>query len=249
LSMAVSPRCRWPWRMSTAAWRWFLACAGMRPSIVPPSLSPQASAAANSRKRGANGACRLGRAAPTPPGKTSKWPGTAANASSCGSFRTPLCGTPPGLPQVAIRYVLVADPEGKLRMDAFLCTDLEATPAQILEWAVRRWSSEVTFEEARAHLGLETQCQWSDRAIARTTPVLLALFASVTALALRLSDAGQIPVPMTAWSHKAKPTFVDCLALVRQPLWRARFFVHSAAEPEFVPCPREACERWRTGLS
>jgi DDE superfamily endonuclease len=155
----------------------------------------------------------------------------------------------PGLPPVAIRDVLVADPEGKLRMEAFFCTDLEATPAQILEWAVMRWSVEVTFEEARAHLGLETQRQWSNRAIARTTPVLLALFSIVTVLALRLSDAGHIPVPMTAWYHKAEPTFVDCLALVRQHLWRARFFVNSAAEPECVQFPREAFELLLTGLS
>jgi hypothetical protein len=81
-----------------------------------------------------------------------------------------------------------------------------------------RWSVEVTFEEARAHLGLETQRPWSDRAIARTTRVLLALFSIVTMLALRLSETGHIPVPMTAWYHKAEPTFADCLALVRQHL-------------------------------
>src|ERR1700751_6174853 len=88
---------------------------------------------------------------------------------------TPLWYTP-GLPPVAIRYVLVADPEGKLRMEAFFCTDRQATPEQILAWVVMRWSVEVTFEEGRAHLGLETQRQWSDQAIARTTPVLLARF-------------------------------------------------------------------------
>jgi hypothetical protein len=69
---------------------------------------------------------------------------------------------PPGVLPVAIRYVLVADPEGKWRMEAFCCTDLEATPAQILEWVVMRWSLEVTFEESRTPLGLETQRQWSD---------------------------------------------------------------------------------------
>jgi hypothetical protein len=113
----------------------------------------------------------------------------------------------PWLAPVAIRYVLVADPEGQLRMEAFFCTDLEATPAQILEWAIMRWSVEVTFQEERAHLGLETQRQWSDRAIARTTPVLLGLFSLVTVLALRLSEAGHNPVPMTAWYHTAEPTF------------------------------------------
>jgi DDE superfamily endonuclease len=161
--------------------------------------------------------------------------------------RTALWHTP-GLPPVAIRYVLVGDPAGKLRMEAFFCTDLQATPVQILEWVVMRWSVEVTFEEARAHLGLETQRQWSDRAIARTTPVLLALFALVTLLALRLSPAGPMPVETTAWYHKTEPTFVDCLALVRRHLWRARYLVNSATEPEFVQFPREAFELLLTGL-
>jgi hypothetical protein len=149
---------------------------------------------------------------------------------------------------VDIRYVLVADPEGKLRIEAFFCTDLEATPVEILPWVVMRWSVEVTFEEARAHLGVETQRQWSDRAIARTTPVLFGLFSLVTVLALQVSHEGKIPVPVTAWYHKAEPTFADCLALVRGHLWRARYFVNSSAEAEFVQFPQEAFELLVTGL-
>lgn len=155
--------------------------------------------------------------------------------------RTALWYTP-RLPPVDIRYVLVADPEGKLRMEAFFCTDLQATPEQILQWVVMRWSVEVTFEEGRAHLGLETQRQWSDRAIARTTPVLLGLFSLVTVLALRLSHDGQIPVPVTAWYHKAEPTFSDCLALVRRHLWRARYLVNSTPQEELMQLPREALD-------
>jgi hypothetical protein len=154
----------------------------------------------------------------------------------------------PGLSPVEIRYVLVGDPEGKLRMEAFFCTDPQATPVQILEWVVMRWSVEVTFEEARAHLGLATQRQWADRAIARTTPVLLAVFSLVTVLALQLSQGGQIPAPTTAWYHKAEPTFTDCLVLVRQHLWRPRYLVNSAPEPEFVQFPRETFELLLTGL-
>src|SRR5215475_666273 len=150
--------------------------------------------------------------------------------------RTALWYTP-RQPPVAIRYVLVADLEGKLRMEAFFCTDLEATPEQILAWVVMRWSVEVTFEESRAHLGLETQRQWSDQAIARTTPILLALFSLVTVLALKLSQDGQIPVPETAWYHKEEPTFSDCLALVRRHLWRARYLVNSAPEAEIMQLP------------
>ncbi len=153
-----------------------------------------------------------------------------------------------GLPPVEIRYVLVADPEGKLRMEAFFCTDLQATPEQILAWVVMRWSVEVTFKEARAHLGVETQRQWSEQAIARPTPVLLALFSLVTALTLQLSQGAPLPVPVTAWYRKAEPTFADCLALVRRHLWRAHYLVNSAPQTEFVQFPREAFELLLTGL-
>jgi DDE superfamily endonuclease len=147
-----------------------------------------------------------------------------------------------GLPPVDIRLVLVGDPEGKLRMEAFCCTDLQATPVQILPWVVMRWSVEVTFEEGRAQLGLETQRQWSDQAIARTTPVLLGLFSLVTLLALQLSHNGQIPVPITAWYRTAEPTFSDCLGLVRQHLWRARSLVHSTPEAACRQFPQEALD-------
>src|SRR4051795_16425 len=81
-----------------------------------------------------------------------------------------------GLPVVPIRWVLVRDPGGKFKPQAFLCTDETVDPTQILRWFVLRWRLEVTFEKGRRHLGVETQRQWSDKAITRTTPALLALF-------------------------------------------------------------------------
>jgi hypothetical protein len=134
-------------------------------------------------------------------------------------------------------------------MEAFFGTDLEATPVQIWPWVVMRWAVEVTCAEGRAPLGLATPRQWSDQAIARTTPVLLARCSIVTLLALRLSHGGPIPVETTAWYHTTEPTVVDCLALVRRHLWPAQYVVNSAADPAFVPCPRKAFERLRTGLS
>jgi hypothetical protein len=146
------------------------------------------------------------------------------------------------MPPVAIRFVRVCDPERPLRLEALFCTNLEATPAEILPWVVRRWSVEVTFAEARAHLGFETPRQWSDKAIARTTPVLLALFSLVILLALRLSQSDPILVAATAWYHKVEPTFADCLVLVRRHLWRARYVVHSTPEADSIHFPREALD-------
>jgi len=154
----------------------------------------------------------------------------------------------PRVPPVAIRDVVVADPEGKLRLEAFFCTDLQAPPVHIRRWVVMRWAVEVTCEEARAHLGGETQRQWSEQAIARTTPVLLALFSLVTVWALRLCHGGQIPVAVTAWYHKAEPTFSDGLTRVRRHLWRAQYVVNSTPEAESMQFPQGVLDLLRNGL-
>jgi hypothetical protein len=154
----------------------------------------------------------------------------------------------PGLPPVELRCVSGCNPAGGRRRDACCWTDLPATPVHSLAWVVRRGSVEVTCAEGRAQLGREPQRQWSDQAMARTTPVRLALFALVTVLALRLSQDGQIPVPVTAGYHKAEPTFSDCVALVRRHLWRARYMVHSPPGAESRPLPQEALDLLLHGL-
>ena len=132
-----------------------------------------------------------------------------------------------GLPVVPIRWVLIRDPQHRFQPQALLCTDLARDPVQIVSWFVRRWSVEVTFQETRAHLGVETQRQWSDRAIARSTPCLLALFSIVTLLATRLRARERRRIAAAAWYAKARPTFVDALAAVRHALWREQGLVTS----------------------
>lgn len=129
-----------------------------------------------------------------------------------------------GKPPLPIRWVLIRDPKGKFKSQALLCTDLTEKPEQILKWFVMRWRLEVTFHEVRDHLGVETQRQWSDPAIARTTPALLGLFSLVTLLANTHASQGKIPVRQAAWYCKPLPTFSDALALVRQELWQHRYF-------------------------
>jgi hypothetical protein len=104
---------------------------------------------------------------------------------------------------------------------------------------ILRWGVEVTFEEARAHLGMETQRQWSDKAIGRTTPCLLGLFSIVTWLTSHLRQHQQIPVQATAWYPKQLPTFSDCLYWVRQHIWHQRFFVHSTSQGHVIQLPHE----------
>ena len=138
----------------------------------------------------------------------------------------------PGKPVVPLRWVLVRDPKGKFKSRALLCTDQPAAPLQILEWFIRRWQVEVTFQEVRAHLGVETQRQWSDKAIARTTPILLGLFSWITLLAHQSQANGTLPVRQAAWYTKTTPTFSDAIALVRSQFWQHWVFCMSTSEPD-----------------
>jgi hypothetical protein len=149
-----------------------------------------------------------------------------------------------GLPVVPIRWVLVRDPLGKFRPQALLCTNQRYQAQQILEWFARRWQIEVTFEEARRHLGMETQRQWSDLAIARTTPLILGLFSVITLLAHHLQANFSWTIRQKSWYVKSLPTFSDALALVRRYLW-ARTFSISSESIDMIKVPRHLFERLR----
>lgn len=148
-----------------------------------------------------------------------------------------------GLPPVPLRWVLVRDPQDRFSTQALLCTDQERTPVQILTWFVQRWQLEVTFEEARRHLGVETQRQWSEQAIRRTTPALFGLFSLVALLAHPQMRGPGATIRHSAWYHKATPTFADALALVRRQIWRQQAFAMSGSDPDMVTIPRSMADR------
>jgi DDE superfamily endonuclease len=147
-----------------------------------------------------------------------------------------------GRPLVPIRWVLIRDPAAKFEPQALLCTDLDLEPAQILAWFVQRWRLEVTFAEARRHLGVETQRQWSDAAIARTTPALFGLFSLVTMWANDLSIQTAGAPRQASWYAKSSFTFSDAIAAVRYRLWREDL-VTSPGGREMIKVPRALFER------
>jgi hypothetical protein len=126
--------------------------------------------------------------------------------------------------KVRLRWVLIKDPEGKLDPVLLSCTDMQASPIDIVGFFVRRWQVEVTFAELRRHLGVETQRQWSDLAIERTTPLLMGLKSVICLLALPLYEAQEIPINSTAWYHKKRFTFSDIHAAVRRKIWASSKF-------------------------
>lgn len=149
-----------------------------------------------------------------------------------------------GKPPMRLRWVLIRDPRKSFEPQALLSTNLDHTPEQILAWFIRRWTMEVTLEEARAHLGVETQRQWNARAIARTTPALLSLYAIITLTAHQLLQQESTIVRVTAWYAKIRPTFADAMALVRRHLWDHLHFSTSQHETDMIKVPRVLFNRF-----
>jgi hypothetical protein len=158
----------------------------------------------------------------------------------------------PGQSPVPVRFVLVRYQETnartgevKIKGAAFFCSDTQdetVTPETILVRFVGRWNIEVTFEEVRAHLGFETQRQWSKRAIERTTPCLLGLFSLVVLMAKVLHPT-TLPVQQSRWYKKEDATFSDVLGAVGSHLWSAMNYTHSASGAEMCLIPRAIWQR------
>jgi hypothetical protein len=139
-----------------------------------------------------------------------------------------------GSDPLPLRWVLTRDPEGKRPPKAIFSTDPTQTAEQIISDEISRSRLEVTFEEGRAHLGIETQRQWSDLATLRSTPLLFGLYSLVTLFGQALHPDGQIPVAQAAWYRKHTAPFRDVLAVVRQHLWGQRTFPTSPTDPDVV---------------
>lgn len=150
---------------------------------------------------------------------------------------------PPSHDPVRLRWVLVRYEEeeprtGRKKSHAagFCCTDTTVSATQVLAWFVGRWNIEVTFEEMRAHLGFETQRQWTPRAIGRTAPCLLGLFSLVVLMAKTLYPHS-LPVRQNAWYSKEEATFSDALAAVRAHLWGGMHYTISSQHPQTCLIP------------
>jgi hypothetical protein len=147
-----------------------------------------------------------------------------------------------GMPPGPIRWVLIRAPRNKFRPQALLSTDLHLSPAQLVTAFVHRWQVEVTCQEVRTPLGVETQRQWADLAIARTTLTLLGLFSVVTVLAHSLSAHQPVTPRQAAWYAKSTATFAEALALVRSHLWRPSHFSLSQKNSDLLQIPRPLFE-------
>jgi hypothetical protein len=142
-----------------------------------------------------------------------------------------------GLDPVPIRWVLLRCPEDSFAPQAFFCSDPTISAESTIIWFIGRWNIEVTFEELRAHMGFETQRQWSDKAIERTTPCLFGIFSLVVLMAKVLYPK-RLPISQASWYPKEEATFSDALAAVRNHLWHSMNYSTSSEEADMLLIPQ-----------
>ena len=129
-----------------------------------------------------------------------------------------------GIRPVPIAWVLTRDGDQGV---VLFSTNINSTPERVIDMFIERWPIEVTFEESRRHLGMETQRQWSDMAIERITPCILASYSIINLIAVESlqSQHEKIPLQTNSWYKKTHVTFSDVLAYVRKMILKEKYFL------------------------
>ena len=136
---------------------------------------------------------------------------------------------------VPVRWVFVRDKGGTHRDEYFFTTDLTFPPTTVIYYYTARWNIETTFEEARAHLGLETTRGWCARTVLRAAPCLFGLYTVIVLLYRALPEAKRTGA--ITWPGKETVTFSDALAAVRRWLWTEWVFPHAADDAAIEKLP------------
>jgi DDE superfamily endonuclease len=125
----------------------------------------------------------------------------------------------------SVRIAVVRDPRGRRRDEAFFCTDLDRDAAFILETYSRRWTLEVTFHDAKQHLGFGRAQNQASQAVARTAPFAGLVYSLVLLwAAAHLQQGGTLGWIVRPWYRtKTAVAFPDLLTALQHDLWMSRF--------------------------
>jgi hypothetical protein len=120
-----------------------------------------------------------------------------------------------------VRIVVVRDPSGRRRDEAFFCTDCSVSAAFILSSYAHRWTIEVAFHDVKQCLGFEDPQSQTPQAVRRTAPLAFVSYDLVllwSALRARQGRAvGWIERPW--YRSKTAPSFADMLTAIRWATW------------------------------
>ena len=126
-------------------------------------------------------------------------------------------------PDTPVRVILIQDttkPAGYQL--ALITTDLDSTPAQIIERYSDRWAIEVSFEEAKHHAGVGDAENRTEKAVQRTVPFqFLTMTLTICWYALHghhPDDVAEHRARAPWYLTKTNPSFADMLAKLRRTI-------------------------------
>jgi DDE superfamily endonuclease len=139
-------------------------------------------------------------------------------------------------PDTPVRVILVQDsskpPSYQL---ALITTDLNASPAQIVERYADRWPIEVAFEDAKELFGVGHARNRTPKAVQRTVPFQ---FLTMTLAIIWYAAAGHHPDVVAEhrarapwYRTKASPSFADMLAKLRRVIIAAQYHPGQGCTP------------------
>ena len=141
-----------------------------------------------------------------------------------------------------VRIVVVRDPTGKRKDEAFFCTDVAVEPVVMLEEYAHRWTLEVTFHDAKQFLGFADPQSQSERAVRRTAPLAFVVYDLV--LLWYAAEVEQTGAPAWLWRpwypHKHAPSFPDMLTALRLAGWRKWI----SQPPSVTRLPQKSATLW-----
>lgn len=122
-----------------------------------------------------------------------------------------------------IKVVVVRDPRGVNKDEAFYSTNTKASATAILQSYAKRWSVEVAFENAKSHFGFEDPQNRTARAVERTAP-LGALLYSLVVLWFNSCGHKKCRFPIRPWyGRKSTASFQDMVDTLRAESLREYF--------------------------
>jgi len=119
-------------------------------------------------------------------------------------------------PEHPLRVVAVEAVRGGRGQEAFYSTCCQATAEQVIGWYAMRWSVEVANRDSKQSLGFEEPQGWSRRAVERTAPLAMLLYALIVLWFAEEGHRDWRPLDCPWYASKIEPSFADMLATLRR---------------------------------
>lgn len=148
----------------------------------------------------------------------------------------------PGKGLVKIKLVFVRDPKGKRPDECLYSTHINASEKEIIEEVVLRWNIEVTFEELREYLNVESMKNWTEDSVKKQTHLVFSLYSITAVWFSKFIKTGQVNPFRETWYQKEYFTFSDALGYLRREIIQDFIYTTATRKQDQYLIPRRSLD-------